>query len=136
MTLIEAYTPVKLLHISSVLLSGAVFTFRGVLVQCRSPLGQHLILKRASYFNDTFLLITGVTLMLITHQYPVAQAWLNVKLILLVVYIVLGILALRKARSQNMRALCFIAALSVYLFIISVARSHNPLGVLAGYIQV
>lgn len=129
MTLIELYGPIKLTHISSVLLSGAIFASRGILVQCRSALSQNLILKRFSYANDTLLLITGLSLMGITHQYPLTHAWLSVKLTLVLVYIGLGILALREGRSPRVRRLCFVAALSVYLFIISIARSHHPLGI-------
>src|SRR3546814_8205212 len=114
---------------SSDLLSGAIFASRGALTLCRSALGQNLALKRFSYANDSLLLITGLTLMFTTHQYPIAQDWLTVKLTLVLVYIGLGVMALRKGRSARARALYFVAAIIVYLFIISIARSHHPLGI-------
>src|SRR3546814_9791589 len=99
---------------SSDLLSGAIFASRGALTLCRSALGQNLALKRFSYANDSLLLITGLTLMFTTHQYPIAQDWLTVKLTLVLVYIGLGVMALRKGRSARARALYFVAAIIVY----------------------
>ena len=42
--------------------------------------------------------------------------------------VVLGSFALKRGRSLKARWLCFIAALCVYAFMLSVARSHQPLG--------
>jgi len=50
--------------------------------------------------------------------------------LLLVVYIVLGVFALRRGRTRAVRATCFVAAAAVFLFIVSIARAHNPLGAL------
>jgi uncharacterized membrane protein SirB2 len=48
---------------------------------------------------------------------------------LLIVYIVLGVIALRRGRTVAARRVCWIAALLVYAMMISVARTHHPLGV-------
>jgi uncharacterized membrane protein SirB2 len=58
------------------------------------------------------------------------QAWLTVKVLLLAVYIVLGMFALKRARARTGRAVFYVAALVVFLFIASVARAHHPLGIL------
>jgi len=50
--------------------------------------------------------------------------------LLLVVYIVLGSLALKRGRTPRVRALAFVAACTVYVFMASVARGHHPLGAL------
>jgi uncharacterized membrane protein SirB2 len=65
---------------------------------------------------------------MIIHRYPFVQAWLTVKVLLLVVYIALGVFALRRGRTRAIRAVCFGAALAVFLFIVTVARAHDPLG--------
>jgi uncharacterized membrane protein SirB2 len=80
---------------------------------------------------DMTLLAAAIALTLIIHQYPFVQAWLTVKVILLMVYIVLGTFALKRGRTRAVRATCFVAALAVYLFIVSVAYTQNPLGILA-----
>lgn len=126
--MIELYPQVKQLHIACVLLSGGVFTIRGLLMLGRSALSNHLALKWLSYINDSILLTAGLLLMQMTRQYPVTHDWLSVKLCLLVVYIGLGIFALRAGRSYSRRAVFFVLAFSIYLFMISIARSHHPLG--------
>lgn len=126
----EYYLPIKQLHIFCVLLSGSLFAVRGLLMLVGSAWTNHPWLKWPSYINDSILLTAGVLLMNITQQYPLAQHWLSVKLSLLVVYIVFGVFALRAGRSQTHQAAFFIAAMAVYLFMISVARGHHPLGIL------
>ena len=51
----------------------------------------------------------------------------------LVLYIVLGSLALKRARSGGGRLASYLGALGVYLFMVSVALAHQPLGLLQGW---
>ena len=95
----------------------------------RSPHANHAALRYLSYAIDTTLLTAALMLVTILHQYPFVQAWLTVKVVLLVVYIVLGSLALKRAHTRRAQVACFFAAVSVYLFIASVARTHNPFGI-------
>jgi uncharacterized membrane protein SirB2 len=66
---------------------------------------------------------------------PVRDAWLGAKLVLLLVYIVLGSLALKRARSPRGRLASYLAALAMFLFIASVARAHHPFGVFTAWLQ-
>src|SRR5690606_9376471 len=75
-----------------------------------------------SYAIDTVLLTAALMLATLLRQYPFVHAWLTVKVVLLVVYIGLGTFALKRGRTRRVRAVCFAAAVLVYLFIISVAR--------------
>ncbi|WP_232352082.1 SirB2 family protein [Inhella proteolytica] len=116
-------------HIGLALLSVALFTLRGlgVLAGARWPmLGA---VRAASVLFDTLLLAAGVTLAVLLQ---VSQAWLPVKLGLLVAYIVLGSLALKRAPTRAAKAACFAAALLCVGLLVSVARSRHPLGFLAG----
>ncbi|MBK1611882.1 regulator SirB [Rubrivivax gelatinosus] len=124
------YSPLKLAHIGLVLVSGALFALRGALVLA----GQNWAMARPwrllSYGIDTLLLTAGVTLWILLSLNPVASPWLGVKLLLLVLYIVLGSLALKRARAPAARRASYAGALMVYLFMVSVANSHHPLGFL------
>jgi uncharacterized membrane protein SirB2 len=60
----------------------------------------------------------------------VHSPWLATKLMLLVVYILLGSLSLKRAPTLAAQRLSFVAALVVYGFMVSVAWTHHPLGVL------
>lgn len=124
------YLQIKWVHILCVILSGSLFALRGMLVLNRSRYGNHPVLRWLSYAIDTTLLTAALMLVTILHQYPFVQAWLTVKVLLLVVYIVLGVYTLRRAQTHTARVACFCSALAVYLFIASVAYTHDPLGIL------
>ena len=133
--MIEFYPAIKLVHIWAVILSGSLFTLRGVMVLAGHAFANHAGVRYLSYAIDTTLLTAALMLVTILHQYPFVQAWLTVKVLLLVVYIVLGVFALRRAPTRATRFVCFAAALAVYLFIISVARAHNPFGAFTGLVS-
>ncbi|MGH8042435.1 MAG: SirB2 family protein [Rudaea sp.] len=125
------FAQIKFVHILCVILSGSVFTLRGLMMLAGSEQVYHPLLRRTSYLIDTTLLAAGVTLAWMLHQYPFVHAWLTVKVVLLAVYIVLGVFALRRGRSRATRAGFYLAALAVFLFIVSVAITHDPWGVFA-----
>ena len=128
--MLEFYPQIRLFHIGCVLLSGSLFALRGLLMLGGSRQANHPVLRWLSYVIDSALLTAALMLVTLLHQYPFQQAWLTVKVLLVVVYVVLGVGALRAAATYRGRASCFVAALLVYLFIISIARRHDPLGVL------
>jgi uncharacterized membrane protein SirB2 len=130
--MIEFYPDIKWVHICAVIASGSLFALRGagVLVGARWPMWAPL--RYLTYTVDTVLLTAALMLVTILHQYPFVQAWLTVKVLLLVVYVVLGTLALKGARTRRSQAICFAAALAVFLFIVSVACAHHPLGIFEG----
>lgn len=111
--------------------SGVLFALRGGGVLAGAHWPMFAPLRYLTYTVDTVLLTAALMLATLLHQYPFVHAWLTVKVLLLVVYIVLGTFALKRGRSRAMRAGCFAAALLVYLFIASVARTHQPLGIFA-----
>lgn len=115
-------------HIGLALLSVALFTLRGLGVLAGARWPMRGAVRAASVLFDTLLLAAGVTLAVLLQ---VSQAWLPVKLGLLVLYIVLGGLALKRAPTRAAKAACFVAALLCVGLLVSVARSHHPLGVFA-----
>ena len=83
--------------------------------------------KVTPHLVDSTLLGTAIGLVLMTGQYPFVHSWLTVKVAMLVVYIVLGIIALRR-RS----IFAGIAAIITFGFMVSVALTKQPAGILAG----
>ena len=81
-----------------------------------------------SYSVDTVLLTSALMLMTLLHQFPFVNSWLTVKVTLVIVYIVLGAFALKRASTQPARLACAVAALLVFGLVVSIARTHNPLG--------
>lgn len=125
------YLQILWIHIGCVIASGSLFFTRGCMMLAGMPVANHVALRRISVVIDSPLLAAAIALTTIIHQYPFVQAWLTVKVILLVVYIVLGVFALRRGRTRAVRATCFAAAMLVFLFIVTVARTHDPLGAFA-----
>jgi len=126
--MIEFYPQIKFVHVLCVILSGSLFALRGVMMLADSRFANHAALRYLSYAIDTTLLTAALMLITILHQYPFVQAWLTVKVLLLVIYIVLGVFALRRGRTRRMRAICYFTALFVYVCIIGVALAHDPRG--------
>jgi uncharacterized membrane protein SirB2 len=126
--MIEFYPQIRLLHIICVVLSGALFFLRGagVLAGARWPM--RLPVRLASYSIDTVLLTAALMLVTMLPGAVFANGWLTTKLVLLVAYVVLGSLALKRARTPRARLFCFVSAATTYLFMFSIARAHDPLG--------
>ncbi|MGA0587629.1 SirB2 family protein [Dyella sp. KRB-257] len=129
----EFYPQIKAVHIACVLLSGLLFALRGTLVLVGRGIAAHWApLRYLSYAIDTTLLTAALMLLTILPAAVFANGWLATKLLLLVAYVVLGMLALRRGRSPRQRTICFAAALATYLYILGVAYMHQPLGWLYG----
>ncbi len=80
---------------------------------------------------DTLLLLSGAGLIWITHYLPftVKGAWLTEKLFGVIIYIVLGFIALgrHRPRSQQAGFLAFLLGLVVLYIIIKLATTKIPL---------
>lgn len=129
--MIELYPEIRWVHIAAVLTSGALFALRGVAMLAGARWHMSAPLRYLSYTIDTVLLTAALMLATILHQYPFVNGWLTVKVLLLVVYVVLGSYALKRGSTRVVRAVTYIAALLVYALIISVARAHDPRGLWA-----
>lgn len=120
---------IKLAHVGAVVLSGALFFARGMLVlaghQARAMAAP---LRHLSYSIDTILLLAALLLVVILPSATWGNGWLWTKLLLLPVYVALGWLALHKAATRAARFGCFAVAVLVYVFMASIARAHHPLG--------
>lgn len=116
-------------HIFAVLASGTLFAARGLGLNF---LGWKWVMnapwRYGSYAIDTVLLLAAISLAALIDQYPFVDAWLTAKILLLVVYIVLGSYALKRGRTRTIRIVCWFAAMLVFLFIIGVARMRDTLG--------
>lgn len=131
MPLIDHYAALRQAHIGLVALSAAWFLLRasGRMAGARWPLA--LPARVASWVIDTGLLTAGGLLWAALQVNPLVQTWLGVKLLLLVAYVGLGTMALRRARTPAARAGWTLAALGCMGFMVSVALAHHPAGLLA-----
>jgi uncharacterized membrane protein SirB2 len=127
------YNPqIKLAHVSAVFASGALFLTRGLMVQTgRQVWAMSAMLRYLSYTIDTVLSAAALMLLAILPAAVYSNGWLTTKLVLLLVYIVLGSFALKRAATQRKRLGYFAAALLTYGFMLTIAWTHHPLGLLS-----
>jgi uncharacterized membrane protein SirB2 len=120
----------KLIHVSCAFVSIAGFALRGYWMVRESPLLQHRMTKVLPHIIDTLLLASAISLLLILHLSPLAHAWLTAKILALLLYIVLGMVALRAGRSKKARVCAGVLALLTAGYIVTVAFSKKPWGFL------
>ena len=63
---------------------------------------------------------------LMIHQYPFVHHWLTAKLLALVIYIVAGTLALKRAKTKSMRIFFGLISFAAIGYILSVAFTRTP----------
>lgn len=124
------YALLKLTHVSSVVVSGCGFFLRGLWMVQGSPLLQRRWVKVAPHVVDTVLLASALALVIVTRQYPWTHGWVLAKILALVLYIGLGMVALRRGRTQAIRIASALGAVLTFGYIVSVALTRDPLGVL------
>ncbi len=126
------YSTVKLVHQTAVVLSLGGFFIRG----WASLSGARWVAGRAAktlpHVVDTVLLLSALWLAWMLRATPGNAPWLTAKVIGLFVYVGLGVIALRPTRPLGIRATAWVAAMACAGWIVSVALTKNPLGILAG----
>jgi len=118
----------KTMHVTFAALSFAGFFIRGIWMLRDSPLLKQRWVKIAPQVVDTVLLVSAVALAVRIHLSPLAQSWLMAKIIALVVYIGVGLVALRFGRTKSVRAFAWLLGMVIFSYIVSVAVSKSVLG--------
>lgn len=122
------YSTIKLIHQSAVALSLTGFFARGAASLAGATWVRHRVAKALPQIVDTVLLVAAVTLAWQARLNPAAVPWLLAKLLGLVVYIALGVVALKPKYGPVTRAFAFAGALSTAMWIVSVAITKSPWG--------
>jgi uncharacterized membrane protein SirB2 len=124
----ELYLSLRTVHIACVTIAAAGFLLRGTWMLQRSPLLEHRMTRTLPHVNDTLLLGAAIGMIWLARLNPFDHAWLMAKLTGLVVYIVLGSIALRRGPNLRIRALAFAGALLAFAYIVAVAltRTASP----------
>lgn len=123
---------VRDVHVLSAATSITLFVIRGIWMMRDSSRLRRRWVRIVPHVVDTVLLASAIVLAVLTSQYPLQQQWLTAKIIGLVVYIALGMVALRRGRTKSVRVTAWIAAVAVFAYIVLVAVTRNPLPLVAG----
>jgi uncharacterized membrane protein SirB2 len=83
-------------------------------------------MKIAPHVVDTALLGSAVALAWQLNISPLDTPWLAAKIIALLLYIIIGSVALKRGKTKRIRLVAWLIAQGIFFYIVSVALTHNP----------
>ena len=116
---------IKLIHISTAFISISLFLIRGIWVFKNSSMMSKKWVKILPHINDTILLITAIILAVGLQQYPFTHDWMTAKFIALLLYIVFGMFALKRAKEMKNKMIFFVLSLLIFGYIVGVALTRT-----------
>lgn len=126
----ESYSALKHLHVTAAYLSIIFFVLRAFWSVNENSVLKARWVKIAPHIIDTALLAFGVALAVLLNFWPL-PGWLTAKIVALVIYIVLGTVAIKRGATPASRALFAVAAVAVFAYILGAANQHSALSWLA-----
>ncbi len=117
----------KSIHITCVAVSYALFFMRGLWLWRGSSVMRQRWVKIAPHSVDSVLLISAIALAWQLGYTPANSPWLAAKIVALLLYIGLGMLAFRFGKTREMRLTAWLSAQAVFFYIVAVAITHDPL---------
>lgn len=121
-----SYALLKMIHVGSIIVSYLLFFLRGVWLMQDSAKLQQRWVKILPHVVDTILLTSAVALAMIIQQSPISDSWLTAKVIGLLLYIGLGMIAMRFGKTRRVRIIAWMTAQCVFIYIVLVALTKSP----------
>jgi uncharacterized membrane protein SirB2 len=123
------YVTIKHVHVGAAALSFALFVLRGAWMLWSPEHLRRPWVRVLPHVIDTGLLASALWL---AWQLGAAgtHGWLAAKVVGLLVYIALGTVALKRGPTRRIRVAAFIAAIATFGYIVMVAVTKSPLGVI------
>ena len=123
----NSFLAFRMLHMTCAALSLAGFVTRGILRAVKPDLLQARVARVLPHVVDTVLLLSALRLVSLVG-FAANASWLLPKIGGVVVYVLLGSIALKYGKRRWICAASWVGAIAVFAFIVSVARTHQPLG--------
>lgn len=121
----EWYQLVKTVHLSTAIVTICFFTYRSLRKLADGQYNPPRWLKIFPHINDTLLLSCAVYLAVQSQQLPITTNWLSAKVAALLVYIGMGLIVMRYAKTRTQRAIAFGLAILSFGYIVLVALSRS-----------
>lgn len=119
------YELIKALHIATVVTTFVLFVVRAGWILRRGRHTRPRWMRWLPHVNDILLLTFGIWMTVLASLNPLTHPWLLAKLIALVVYILLGMAALKWAATRRGRITALVLALLVFGYMVGVAMSKQ-----------
>lgn len=121
-----SYALLKMIHVGSIILSYLLFLTRGIWMMQDSAKLQQRWVKILPHIIDTVLLTSAIALVVTLQQSPLSDSWLSAKVIGLLLYICLGMVAMRFGKTRKTKIIAWVAAQCVFAYIVLVALTKSP----------
>ncbi len=121
------FSLLKQVHLATIAITLTLFILRGAWMMTASPQLQARWVRIVPHINDSLLLASGISLAVLIQQYPLVNGWLTAKFFALILYIVLGTIALKRGKTRRQRISAWCAALLAFGYMVAVAIAHDPL---------
>src|SRR5690606_20748442 len=119
------YLLIKHLHVTAAALSILFFIVRAYWSVSESAMLQKKVVKIAPHIIDTVLLAAAIMLSVLLGP-AAAQPWVLTKIVLLIAYIGVGTIAIKRGRTPRSRAIAAVVAVLIFIYIVGVAIKHHP----------
>ncbi|WP_269494496.1 SirB2 family protein [Castellaniella sp. S9] len=116
------YYFIKHLHVTAVGLSITLFLIRAWWSITESSLLQARVVRILPHVVDTVLLVCGVILAAMIGP---NQPWILTKIVLLLVYIGVGTIAIKRGKTRRTRLIAALISVAVFAYIVGVAIHHD-----------
>ena len=123
-----SYMALKHAHMMFALISIVLFMLRAWLAVPSPARIKSKVLKVLPHIIDTLLLILGVWLAVMMKYNPMGNSpWLAAKIIGLVLYIIVGTIAIKRGKTARQRLIATLAAIVIFAYIYGAAVTKSPL---------
>ena len=127
----SVYLTLKLLHVVFAAATLLGFLLRGYWMITESDLLRSRMSQIAPHIVDTLFLATGIGMLLATSLNPFTQPWLIAKFAGLILYVLLGTVAIKRGSNKGIRMGAFIGALCTFAYIVGVGLTRSTLSWMA-----
>ena len=123
-----SYMALKHAHMMFALISIVLFMLRAWLAVPSPARIKSKVLKVLPHIIDTLLLILGVWLAVMMKYNPMGNSpWLAAKIIGVVLYIIVGTIAIKRGKTARQRLIATLAAIVIFAYIYGAAMTKSPL---------
>ncbi|MCH7829241.1 MAG: SirB2 family protein [Proteobacteria bacterium] len=119
------YLLIKTLHMTTAIVTISGFILRAYWMVTQSEKLQHKFTRIAPHIIDTVFLSSGIALVLMSNLNAFSQPWLLAKFAGLILYIVLGTIAIKRGPTLQIRVAAFLIALAVFAYIVGIAVTKS-----------
>jgi len=102
------------------------FVLRGYWMMVQSDKLALKMTRIAPHVVDSLFLLSGIALVSILQLNALAEPWLLAKFAGMIGYIVIGMIAIKRGPTLQIRVIAFVGALSLFAYIVGVALPKSP----------